>query len=221
VIDRRDLILGGIFLAGLGVEGSLSLSRRGVVARPTSLDALLPQHFDVWQAMPDAAPLLPQRDAYVDQIYDDYVARCYARSGFEPVVLLIAYGKEQGGGMEVHRPESCYPPYGFTLSPSRSVHLDLRGRGVAATVLTATIESSSQQILYWVRVGEQFPATHWQASMAVAGAALTGRVLDGVLVRMSTANGDAAAGQHALAEFASRLLDSAPSPLADLLVGRR
>jgi len=213
MIERRDFFLGGIFLIGVGAEGALLLGRRSASAKPVPIDAMLPQQFGQWHARPEAAPLLPQRDAYIDQIYNDYVARCYVKPESEPVILLIAYGKAQGGDIEVHRPESCYPPYGYTMSPSRMVHLDLKGRPVAATALTATIEGSSQQILYWVRVGEQFPATHWQASLAVAGAALTGRVLDGILVRLSTVGNDAAAGERTLAEFASQL--------ASLLVGKR
>ncbi len=221
MIGRRDMLLGGIFLAGLGAEGALGLARRRPAARPAPIDALLPQRVADWQAAPEAAPLLPQRDSYVDQIYDDYVARSYVRPGAPPVIVLIAYGQAQGGGIEVHRPESCYPPYGYALSPSREVRLDLQGRDVAATALTATLEGRADQILYWVRVGETFPVSRWQAGVAVAGAALAGRVLDGILVRLSMVVDDAASGQRTLEEFASQLVRSSPAALAGLLVGAR
>ena len=48
--------------------------------------------------------------------YDQLVTRTYAAPGLPTVMLLLAYGSTQGGSLQLHRPETCYPGQGFGLS---------------------------------------------------------------------------------------------------------
>jgi len=219
-IDRRTLTLGGILLVGAGARGAMMLRRRPAARTRTSLADDLPARVGARSIAAAEAPMLPQRDATTDQIYDDFVARSYRGAGVAPVTLLIAYGGNQDGGLEVHRPENCYPPFGFSLGPSRPVRLQLAdGRAIAATALTATRDGVADQLLFWTRVGRDFPTSQWQTDLSIMYAALRGETPDGVLVRLSMTTGNAEEGDALLAAFARDLIAGVPERIRPLLVG--
>lgn len=218
MIARRELLLGGAVLAAAAGEGAWLWSRSRRRGGRLPIDAWLPPVVAGRLIDRNAAPLLPQRDAFVDQIYDDYAACSYAVAGAAPITLLIAHGAGQGRGIELHRPESCYPPVGYQLTHPRSRRLRLRGQAVDARALTAVRSGRAEELLYWTRIGDSFPLGYWQTQLAIARGSLDGGS-DGVLVRLSIPSADAGAGEALLADFAAHFLARVPPPLARLLVG--
>lgn len=221
MIDRRELLLGGALLVAAAGEGAWRWSRPPRRRARLPVERWLPAEVDARAIDRDAAPLLPQRDTLVDQIYDDYAAARYAAPGRPPITLLIAHSADQGQGLELHRPEACYPPFGYRLGRPRALTLRLGARGVAARALTATRDGRAEEILYWTRIGDAFPLNYWETELAIARGALDGGVLDSVLARFSIPSADADAATATLTDFAAALLARAPAPLARLLIGTR
>lgn len=219
MIDRRHAILGSAFLSAAAI-GALMLPRRGPVGRRRiEIDDALPDQIGSRRVARAELLVLPQRDAVTDQFYDDFAARSYRAPDVPPVTLLVAYGRDQTRGLEVHRPENCYPPYGYVLGPSNTVSLMLAGRAVAATALTAVRGDEVQQLLFWTRIGETFPTSAWQGRLSTMSAAMHGVAPDGVLVRLSMPGNDAARAQMTLAGFARTLIEEVKPEARRLLVG--
>lgn len=222
MIDRRTALLGASFMVGGAVRAGAWFGRRLAEpsgAIPGTID-LPPRVGNRGVAMTDSA-ILPQRDNATNLVYDDVIARSYRAPGLAPVIVLVAYGRDQGGGLEVHRPENCYPPYGFALSGSHELQLPLHtARPIAATALTATREGAAEQLLFWTRIGNSFPTSLWGADLSIARSTLANQTPDGALVRFSVTMEDAAAAETLLIGFAADLVRAAPASLRHVLVGQ-
>ena len=75
-----------------------------------------------------------------------------------------------------------------------------------------------EQILYWVRVGDQFPTTWIDQRFAMAADSLKGRLPDGVLVRLSTIQEPEFHGIPMLKGFATQLLDHTASDFRESIL---
>jgi EpsI family protein len=220
MIDRRSLILGSLFMAGAAARAAVAIGPRRVAAARPPLAGTLPHQIGDRSIALAEAPVLPQRDATIDRIYDDFIVRSYRGPGLAPITMLIAYGSNQDGGLELHRPENCYPPYGYVLDGLQPVRLTLpSGHKIMATIATATRNGISDQLLFWTRIGPDFPTSRWETDMSIARAALRGEIPDGVLVRMSMRTTQPEQATLILAAFARDLVRSAPDVVRRMLVG--
>jgi len=186
----------------------------------TALDDLLPKSIGQWTAAPFADVLIPRAEKAEEKSYDEVVTRYYDSRLAPPIMLLIAYGKAQVGGTELHRPEACYPVAGFKLHRRPDVILRFPGLEIDARSMTAEASDRIEQLLYWTRVGTDFPtsslAQRWSAIRQTVG----GSVPDGVLVRLSALSLEPAGGIEVLQRFASELLGAGGSALRSVLTGR-
>lgn len=217
--SRRELLLGGMLLAAAG-GGELARPRPLAGATgppPHAFDAAIPSRIGDYRRREADEIILPDRDSDSLTVYQQYVARTYVAPGFTPISLLIAYGAAQDYTLQLHRPESCYPPAGFTLSPSH--RLTLPGRpSIDAVTLAARRIDRYDRLLYWTRVGDAFPDSLWGQRWVTMGALLSRRVPDGVLLRLSTADDDPAA-LATLIRFNAMLLASVAPVARALLLG--
>ncbi len=219
--SRRDVLLGGMLLTA--AAAAAWAQRR---AQPQATSAMAPTDFD--RAIPSrigpyhrrAADeiVLPDRDGDSLAVYQQYVARTYVAAGQAPITLLIAYGAAQNYALQLHRPESCYPPAGFTLSPSRTLILP-GAPAIDAVTLTARRIDRDDRLLYWTRIGAVFPSSLWAQRWVTLSALLGGHAPDGVLVRLSTGADDPAALSN-LVRFNAWLLASVDPAARALLLGR-
>lgn len=219
MIDRRQLLYGSVLIGGGLATAAV---RRPVAAPPISqqaLDAAIPARIGAYREVGAADAVLPPRDELSARVYDRYLARGYIGVGVPPVMLVIAYGSTRDYGLQLHRPESCYPASGWTLTDRRPVTLGLAGRGSDAVLLHARREAKREAILYWTRIGERFPVTAIDSRIDALTAILTRGASDGVLVRLSTST--LAGGSLAtLAAFNDALLASIDAAGRRLLLGR-
>jgi EpsI family protein len=102
------------------------------------------------------------------------------------MMALVAYSSVQQNDIQVHRPEVCYPAAGYPIISSRTTELNFDGKTIDAREVVADRGGVYERVIYWVRVGDEFPATWADQRIAMARANLQGKVPDGVLVRMST-----------------------------------
>ncbi len=221
-MTRRHMVQGALLMAA----GAVPFARRPVAQAPAwagaPLAVLLPARFGGWDSSQDeAAIVLPASyDRMSARNYDTQLARVYHQAGRADILMVVACAASQLGGLLVHRPESCYPAAGFEISGDHAVTVKLgAGRQLAGRYLTAQCDARIEQVLYWIRIGNDFPTTSWAEQGAAARAALGGVLADGVLVRLSTVSADAAAALPDVAGFATELYAAAGDGGRRLLVG--
>lgn len=217
--SRRDLVLGGMLLvtaAGTVLAKPRVTAQSGEPSQQ-AFAAAIPERIGRYRRRAADEIVLPDRDSDSLTVYQQYVARTYAAPGLAPISMLIAYGAAQDYALQLHRPESCYPPAGFSLSPSR--RLTLPGSlALPAVTLTARRIDRNDRLLYWTRVGDAFPDSLWGQRWVTMRALLARRVPDGVLVRLSTAD-DGVNALVALIRFNALLLASVAPAARRLLLG--
>lgn len=171
------------------------------------LEDLFPASAAGWQFDPRASgvvrPATEQGRVY--GIYDQVLERVYAHADGRRVMLSVAYGAEQSVGLQMHRPEVCYPSSGFKVRELHQASVPVAGQAVPVTRLTAMLPGRPEPITYWSVLGDvaQTDAMAFRWRQITSG--LRGQILDGMLVRVSSIDADDARAFRTHAEFADAL----------------
>lgn len=208
MFSRRDLLIGAGCAAATGASIGFKPHRRMDLLGDTKLDALMPKTFGAWKAEDTGALIAPPREGSLeDKLYNQVVSRAFSRADGTAVMLLIAYGNAQTDLLQLHRPEVCYPFFGFTVLDTHPQTIPVAGNvEIPGRALTATNYNRTEQILYWARVGEYLPQTGNEQLLARLKSQIAGWIVDGVLVRISTVTGDVEKGLDANLDFARELV---------------
>lgn len=217
---RRDLLQAAILVATAGITAAAMPNRSGIAAAIPDLNHIVPETIGRWRHHSASGVILPPPDELSERIYDGVLARAYVAADAPPVMLLIAYGAMQDHERRLHRPEGCYPAAGYTLGDMATARLALPGgREIPAIALAAQRDGRHERLLYWTRIGAEYPTDEWRERIAILRASLGGRTVDGVLVRLSTPLADAATAMPVLRAFHSALLASLDPKGRHLLLG--
>ena len=219
-IARRELIVGGAL--GLAAASGMFISRATATEprRIDVLDKIIPSRVGNWRQAPLGDTRLPVGEAPDDSVYDQLLTRVYTDPGAVRIMLLVAYGGRQSGDTSVHRPEICYPAAGYTLERQPDVALGLpNGATVSAVRMTARAPGRVEQLLYWTRIGHDFPTTDLAQRLSMLTQSFHGTAPDGVLVRISTVDPDFKSATSKLTEFAQAMLRLEDHRAQSLLVG--
>jgi EpsI family protein len=216
---RRQVLIGGAMLAA----SSLAIARLPQPYAPRvdkqRFISWVPDTVGPWHFARSSGVVLPPPDAYTDRIYDNLITHVYESASGPTIMLLIAYNNVQDGVLQVHRPEICYSVGGYSLTPTNFHTLALANRGIPANTFSALSPDRDEQILYWIRIGSEFPRTWTEQRMAVARANVAGRIPDGAMFRVSLISDSKDAAKPSLEAFAREFLAASPQPLNRLLVG--
>jgi EpsI family protein len=218
---RRNVLVGGLGLAccGLAFAGA-----RETALEPLpdgALERLMPQTLGPWRAIRAGGVVLPPESELSDKTYNDVLVRVYENGAGGAIALLLAYGAFQGRDMQLHRPEVCYPAAGFAIKSTQVLGLSIPAQPlIAARLLDTQSQQRSEQVLYWTRVGQEFPTSPMEQRLAVVRQNLRGNVPDGILVRTSTVASDAQAALPTLRGFVDAMLEASPAATRRLLVGQ-
>lgn len=208
---RRNLLLGGMFLATAAAAfGRMPRERVVAVTRPDVND-VIPSAVPGWTAMPDEGAVLPSEDERkaAAAAYEDQVSRSYT-NGVDPTIMFVlAYDRQQSGMLMVHRPESCYPGSGFTITADHVADIPLSRTLIArGRFLSTRRDDRIEQVLYWTRLGNHFPNSWDEERQDLALQNLAGISPDGALVRLSCISVDVARSKSYLTAFAQKLYNS-------------
>jgi len=221
-LSRRKVLVG----LGMMAASATAFARAPVPNSPKlpkkRFEDLIPDTVGQWKFATTSGVVLPPPDALSDRLYDNLVTRIYTDQDDRAVMFLAAYNNRQDGVLQIHRPEICYPAGGFNLSPTRPTELQLgAGQTLPANAFLATARDREETVLYWTRVGTEFPQQWSQQRLAVIRANLRGIIPDGLLFRVSTFGGDMPRELEVLEGFTRQFIEASPTPLRSLMLGVR
>ena len=193
MLNRRDLLIGGACAIAATSAQALKPRRNVTLLGNVKLEDVTPRQFGNWTEAHVGQVVQPETDdSLAKTLYSQRVARVYeAKDSGAMVMLLVAYGSTQSDILQLHRPETCYPAFGFSLTSSAPTAIPLpNGQAVPARNLVATIEHRIENVTYFTRVGEFMPRTQSEQRVDKLKAAFQGVIPDGILVRCSNLGED-------------------------------
>jgi EpsI family protein len=183
-----------IVLTGLMVVTAVG----GIAARPSTksepgrpryvLENVVPRQFGDWKELPaeTAQVVNPQTQQLLDKLYSQILSRTYINSQGYRIMLSIAYGDDQRGDLQAHKPEVCYPAQGFTLNSKVDTMLATPFGPIDARRLDTAMGRRREPVTYWFTMGDQAVKSTWQRRLVEVRLGLTGQVPDGLLFRVSS-----------------------------------
>ncbi len=191
-----------------------------------SLAQVVPRQFAGWRELD--APLTAvdprgQRPGETDPEapYDDVLMRSYVNANGDIVMLALAYGRHQRQEIKIHRPELCYTSQGFSVL--RKSDATLAASAVRGARMFVSAPGRSEAVSYWIRIGGLYSTNAWRTRAHIFTEGLQGRVVDGMLVRVSQIVPDAHAADAARYEvqekFLGDLVLAMPAHARHLLIG--
>lgn len=208
------------FVAALMVAASVS----AVVLKPTEMladrgpkmdmEAVIPKQFGDWRVDPTLIPVLPAPDvqAKLDDLYDQTIARTYINSAGQRVMLSIAYGGDQrSDSTQVHRPEFCYTAQGFNVVRPMSGKVATHLGELTVRRLVAVLGKRNEPITYWITIGDRVTLPGFGRKLTQIAFGVTGKVPDGMLVRVSSIDRDEPAAFETHARFINELTQVVPA----------
>lgn len=181
--------------------------------RPASLETVVPKQFGEWREIPQVQVQVvnPQTQELLDRLYSEILTRVYEGPGGYRVMLSLAYGSDQSGRLQAHKPEICYPAQGFVVKSNESGVLSTAYGSIPVRRLYATAGARHEPLTYWFTVGDTAVAGYWQRRFTQLSFGLTGRIPDGMLFRVSSIDSDQARAYRFQEKFVNDLLHSVPS----------
>ena len=107
-------------------------------------------------------------------------------------MLSVAYGGEQSAGLQLHRPEVCYQSGGFEVRDTHAAVMPLDALQLPVTRLRAELPGRPEPITYWTLLGGMVVADASSFRLRRLSFAARREVVDGMLVRVSSIDPDAA-----------------------------
>jgi len=203
------LLAGAAMVLAAGAALALKPSRLSQHTAAFELEAVIPRSFGSWIIDPNMVPIAPAPDvqAKLDRLYSQVVSRTYVNSRGERVMLVVAYGGEQSDALKAHRQEVCYAAQGFEIMNVLNENLRLREKTVPVTRMLAVRGSRSEPVTYWFTMGDRVVLGRLERLMVQLRYGLSGRIPDGMLVRVSSISSNPARAFNGQEEFISALLD--------------
>jgi len=206
-----------LFITALMLAASIG----AVLARPTakvadrepiSLDAMIPKQFGDWHEEPQqiAQKVNPQTQELLDKLYSQILSRVYVNANGYRVMLSLAYGSDQRGSLQAHKPEVCYPAQGFNIDKNETGMLATTFGAIPVRRLLGTMGARQEPVTYWFTVGDEAVQGTTQKKLVELRFGLTGRIPDGMLFRVSSIDADLHRAYQLQDDFTNQLMRAVP-----------
>jgi len=212
------VLMCGVSVAAIAVRPSAKASERG---QTISLETTVPRQFGEWAELPDrsAQVVNPQTRALLDKLYSQVLTRTYVdRNGYQ-IMLSLAYGDDQRGGLQAHRPEVCYPAQGFRLGAVEDGALPTHYGSIEVRRLTTSLGARKEPVTYWLTVGDQIIRSSIDRRIAEIRLGLTGQIPDGLLFRVSSIDDDTQRAFRMQQKFVDDMMAAVPEKARKQLGG--
>ena len=173
------------------------------------LETMIPTAFADWTVDATVVPLKvdSERQSVLEKIYDQTLSRTYINKAGERVMLSIAYGGDQSRALQLHLPEVCYVAQGFDMLKSGEGVLATRFGALPVRRLVARQNSRIEPITYWITVGDKAVKSSFERKLQRLAYGLSGKIPDGMLVRVSTIQTDEQGAYRLQDRFVGQMLD--------------
>jgi EpsI family protein len=207
-----------VSLASIAARPSAKASDRG---RTIALETAVPAGFGEWTEVREHAAQVvnPQIKEQLDKLYSQLLTRTYVNKEGYRVMLSVAYGDDQRGGLQAHRPEVCYPGQGFKIAKIEEGALSTPFGPIEVRRLTTSLGARNEPVTYWLTVGDQVVNSRMDKRLAEIRLALTGQIPDGLLFRISSIDNDPVRAFATQQKFAAEMMSSVPPDVRRQLSG--
>lgn len=212
LISFKHLIIGACMFTTAGLALALKPTAMIADAEPAiNLEQLIPQQFGEWKEDKSIVPIKvsPEVQAKLDKIYGQTLTRTYINTAGRRVMLSISYGANQGSDdFQVHRPEYCYSAQGFQIKEGWNDSLKLSSGELPIKRLEAIQGPRNEPITYWITIGDKATLPGIGRKLTQLSYGLTGKIPDGMLIRVSSISPNAAEEYRLQDQFVNAMLDS-------------
>ena len=222
MIARRNLLLGGACVAAAAAGTALKPRREQPLLKGAKLATVVPAAFGAWTSQDMSDPLAINGEGTLSaKLYNELVVRQYANPASEnAITMLLAYGGRQSDELQLHRPEVCYPAFGYDLMRNEAISLPVGGSAVLpARRLVAEQGDILESIIYWSRMGELLPQDGGEQRKARLEIAMQGIIPDGLLSRFSIVGQDPNRDWATIGAFVTELIAAIAPDMRKVLIG--
>jgi EpsI family protein len=204
----------------------------GVVGKPVrkagnviTLKTAVPTEFAGWAEVPEQSNQIvdPQTQQLLNSIYDQVLTRTYIDKQGYRIMLSMAYGSDQRGGLQAHRPEVCYPAQGFKVASLVDGDLGTSNGSIHVRRLETSMATSggvrNEPVTYWLTVGDHVIRNRFEKRMMEFRLAFTGQIPDGLLFRVSSIDKDPERAFRIQQQFVDDLMRAVPAETRRQLSG--
>ena len=208
-LPMRYLLMMGLMLASAALAAALRPTISLADERaPINLKTMVPKAFGDWQErLVGLAQIIdPGTQQLLDKIYSETLTRTYINKDGYQIMLSIAYGKNQSDALQLHKPEVCYPAQGFQLTDKHANTLTAADIVLPTTRLMTKLDRRVEPVTYWTVVGDHVTKGGIDKKLTEMRYALEDRIPDGMLIRVSSIDGDRARAYKLQDAFAQQML---------------
>jgi EpsI family protein len=212
--SRIALVIAALMLAAscgaVVLRPTVKASEEGT---PISLEAMIPLRFGDWHDEPQRVVQVvnPQAQELLDRLYSQILTRVYVNSAGYRIMLSLAYGSNQRGSLQAHKPEVCYPAQGFTLNKNQAGLLATPFGTIPVRRLNTTMGTRQEPVTYWFTIGDTAVQGSTQKKLVELRFGLTGRIPDGMLFRVSSIDSNESNADQVQDQFINQLLTAVPA----------
>jgi EpsI family protein len=205
-------------IAGIAARPGQKAAEKGTAL---SLEAIVPKGFGDWTELPEqsAQVVNPQTKELLDKLYSQLLTRTYVNSQGYRIMLSMAYGDDQRGGLQAHRPEVCYPAQGFKLGKVEDGQLATPYGKIEVRRLSTTFGARNEPVTYWLTVGDEVIRSGLDKRISQIRLGLTGQIPDGLLFRISSIDADTDRAFAAQQKFVADMMSAVPPTARKQLSG--
>lgn len=202
------LVMAASSVAGFGLRPSLKADH----APRYKLEEIVPAQFGGWKMLRDGRSLVvnPETKELLDSLYSQILTRTYVNAEGYRIMLSLAYGDDQRGGLQAHKPEVCYPAQGFKLISNQPGELDTAFGNISVRRLSTRLDARSEPVTYWINVADTPVSNVLEKRIVELKLGLTGQVPDGLLFRVSSIDDSSPRAFVMQNAFVSDLLGAVP-----------
>ncbi|MGO4479268.1 exosortase-associated protein EpsI, B-type [Massilia sp. 2TAF26] len=213
----------GVAMAGTSaLTGALTPTQKVADARANfNLDTMIPKSFAGWTIDNSVVPLTPDpnQKELIAALYDQTLSRTYINAQGQRVMLSIAYGGDQSKQLQLHLPEVCYVAQGFDMLKDRRDELATGFGKLPVKRLVARQNARNEPITYWVTIGDKAVMSGLDQKLQRFMYGLSGRIPDGMLVRVSTIEADEGNAYKVQDRFVNQMLGALDPQARSRLLG--
>ena len=188
------------------------------------LETMIPDAFGDWREEKQSSAQIvdPQQKELINRIYSQTLTRTYVNktSGYR-IMLSIAYGSDQSDAMQVHKPEVCYPAQGFILEDRQTGALTVGQASLPVTRIMTRLNQRHEPVTYWTTVGDHTVKDGISKKLVEMSYGLTGKIPDGMLIRLSSIAPEPARAYLVHEQFAAQMLAAVEPEVRQRLAGTR